>query len=74
MKADIEKFDSGWIGVSLSLAPHEIDLLVDRLKALRAGEVGHFHVRQNRWGPSPGVADIEFSLAEPADNDELTIE
>jgi len=74
MKADIEKFDSGWIGVSLSLAPHEIDLLVERLNALRTGKVDHFHIRQNRWGPSAGVADIEFSLAEAGDTNELTIE
>jgi hypothetical protein len=74
MKATVEKFESGWIGIALSLSPQDVEQLIGKLQALRQGDLGHFHVRQNLWGSTPGVADLEFSMEQAEEEAELSIE
>lgn len=61
MNAKLEKFDSGWIDISLALATEEIDLLLRRLNALKSGEITHFHLRNEDFSLSEGIADIEIT-------------
>jgi hypothetical protein len=74
MWSQIERFDSGWVGITICLGPKEIDKLIDALKALKCGKIGHFHFRSNELGGEAGIADIEISLKGPRQPDNLTIE
>jgi hypothetical protein len=62
MKASLEKFESGWVGLSLGVRPAEIDTLIAKLEALRNGNLGHFHLRNDDLSGQPGLADVEISL------------
>lgn len=62
MNAKLEKFDSGWVGVSLALSTDEIELLLQRLASLKSGDITHFHLRSDDFSPCEGIADIEFCL------------
>ena len=68
-----EQFESGWLGVSIALTDQEVSQLIDRLRELQRGELGHFHVRNDRWEGDLRVADIESSMkgVEEADNMQL---
>lgn len=72
MKATLEDFNTGWLGLSLELTGREIDQLVEALTRIRASG-GHFHCRSN-WSGNPGIGDIEVSLCNSADSGSLTIE
>jgi hypothetical protein len=73
MNVKIEKFDSGWMGISLALGKEEIELFVRRLNKLKAGEIGHFHFRNENFGPDEGVADIEITTIGKDDVDNMVI-
>ena len=61
MNTKIEKFESGWVGLSIALGVDEIDLLLQRLTQLKAGELCHFHLRSADFQCDFGVADIEIT-------------
>ena len=63
MKVELEKFESGWIGISIELKPEAIDDLIDRLETLKSGKIGHFHFRRDRFEEAVGGGDIEISMA-----------
>ncbi len=58
MNIIIDRFASGWVGLSLELCPDEIDNLISRLSSLKVGRCGHFHIRCNDMNDEPGVADM----------------
>lgn len=65
MKIELKKFESGWVGLSLAVTRGDIDLLIQRLSALKSGDIGHFHLRTNNFDGDPSVADVEiFSTTE----------
>jgi hypothetical protein len=75
MKANVEKFESGWVSLQLHLNADEIEVLIARLRELKNKSISHFHIRQNNWTDIPSVSDIEFSLAERvAENEDLTVD
>ncbi len=47
MNAQVEKYDSGWVGLSFALSSDEIDVLVSRLMDLKSGALDHFHCPRN---------------------------
>ncbi len=61
MNAKLEKFESGWVGISLSLDSEEIKLLIRRLSALESRSITHFHLRNEDFTLSEGIADIEIT-------------
>ena len=61
MNTKLEKFDSGWVGLSLALRAEEIDLLLRRLNELKSGDIKHFHFRNEDFESQEGVADIEIT-------------
>jgi len=74
MNTKLKKFDSGWIGISLALGEKEIELLLRRLNELKTGEIGHFHLRNEDFGPAEGVADIEITTIGKEELDNMTID
>jgi hypothetical protein len=74
MDAKLEKFDSGWVGLSLTLDVSEIEALMIRLQKLSSGEIGHFHIRNDDFSAEEGVADIEISMSADMGHGSLSIE
>lgn len=74
MNAKVETFESGWCGISLALAPDEIELLLRRLAELRSGSVNHFHMRTDDFSPDKGVADIEFTILGEGESNNMSID
>lgn len=62
MDIQLNKFPSGWVGMSLTLTDEDINKLVSRLTSLQNGKCGHFHIRRDDLSGEPSVADIEISL------------
>jgi hypothetical protein len=71
--SDIEKFESGWIGLSFAISIQEIDDLVSMLNLLKNGKIGHFHLRACDWSGKEGIADVEFSIKGENDNDNMIV-
>ena len=74
MEAKLEKFDSGWVGLSLALNVSEIEALITRLRNLSSGDIGHFHIRNDDFSADEGVADIEISMIVDMGHGSLSIE
>lgn len=74
MNAKVDKFKSGWIGISLAFGDEEIEVLIRRLEALKAKEIAHFHLRNNDFSRNAGIADVEISMRGDAEADNLWIE
>jgi len=73
MNTKLEKFDSGWIGLSIALGKSEIDLLLRRLNQLQSGEIEHFHFRNDDFESEEGVADIEITTIGKEEHDNMAI-
>ncbi len=73
MKVTLESFDSGWSAITVEMTPRDIDLLIERLQALRGKQIGHFHWRRDDFSRDQGVADVEFSM-DPEAPDDMTVE
>ena len=69
----MQTFESGWVGISLALRLEEIDALIEHLALLKRGVINHFHIVQNAWGKSPGVADIELSVLGEAGSEDMQV-
>jgi hypothetical protein len=68
MRATIEDFKTGWFGITLGVKKSELDLLINRLQALKGDPTQHFHLSADFTG-SGGVGDIEiFVDSEDAPN------
>lgn len=75
MHSKINKFDSGWSGITFSLKREEIDLMLTRLRELNEGKISHFHFRCDDFEQStPNIADVEFSINTACKADDLSIE
>ncbi|WP_145170667.1 hypothetical protein [Rubripirellula lacrimiformis] len=74
MNVVLEKFDSGWVGLSLALGRSEIDVLIQKLNELKSGELDHFHFRCDNFDASEGVADFEITTSGAGDVNNLIIE
>ena len=74
MLGKIEKFDSGWVGISLELTASDIDKLIHRLGDLLNRRIGHFHLRTDDFSMDVGVADIELSLAADESSSNMSVE
>ena len=65
-------FKTGWFGICLVLRQKEIAELKECLDQLATGEVDHFHCSGDCNGPS-GIADIEFSMLDDDETDNMKI-
>lgn len=74
MHAKVEKFESGWIGVSLALSSEDIDLLIHGLQELKSRDIDHFHFRNDDFSSDIGIADIEITRMGKEEKSNLTIE
>jgi hypothetical protein len=73
MNMKFERFESGWLDLSIALRADEIDELVSLLGCLRRREVGHFHFRAIDFSAKEGVADIEFTTQGEDEPDNMGI-
>ncbi len=73
MDTKLEKFNSGWVGVSIALSEEEIDVLIQKLNQLKNDQVKHFHFRNEDFNSEEGVADIEITMINEKD-DNMIIE
>jgi hypothetical protein len=73
MRCMFERFESGWVGVSLSLRPDEIDSLILQLESLKKGTKSHFHFRATSFSEKEGLADVEFSRQGESEVDNMAI-
>ncbi len=62
-----------WFDIALALDPAEIEALIRCLRQLQCGELAHFHLTQTAWKGQSGIADIEFSLKDSEDQDNMQI-
>ena len=74
MNIKLEKFNSGWIGLSIAFSVEDIDVMIERLNDLKSGSIDHFHFRNNDFEADSGVADIEVTRATEGDHDNMIIE
>ena len=74
MNTKLEKFDSGWVGVSLALSSEEVEVLIQRLRELKSGEINHFHLRNKDFTLTEGIADIEITTMGKEELDNMTID
>lgn len=65
MRIDVERFDSGWIGLQFIMTKEESAKLRKLLLALESEEIGHFHTHSLDLDGEPGVVDVKFSLLGP---------
>jgi hypothetical protein len=70
----MDKFESGWIGVSLAVSRQEIELLIQRLKELHSGTIGHFHLRNEDFLSEEGISDIEITTMGAGESDNMTVD
>lgn len=73
MIAIIEDFKTGWYGISFELGTEEIDHLISHLQRLKQGEIGHFHFYEDHTVEKNGIADVEFSLKDEHESDNMRI-
>ena len=57
MHTALEDWKNGWYGVHLGISTEEIDVLIERLKMLKAEPDQHFHLSTTYEG-SGGLGDI----------------
>ena len=69
-----ENFASGWIGLSMSLRPSEVDRLIELLSQLKNGHLDHLHIVQTRVETEPNVADVEISIDPESKDGNMSIE
>lgn len=74
MNTKLERFESGWLGISIALRDEEIDLLLRRLTQLKSGDIRHFHLRNDDFHSDEGVADIEITTIGEQEQDNMTID
>ena len=74
MQVNLEKFDSGWVSLTVAIPRKDIDNLIARLQDLKSGSTGHFHFRTDDFSCESGVADIEFSVAGPSEVSNMVLE
>ena len=72
MRADLENFNTGWFGLSLSLKEKEIDELIEALKNLKESN-GHFHMRGDFSGDG-GIGEIELSIQPDSEESNLELD
>ena len=74
MISKIEEYSSGWCGIFLRFDSKEIDRLIESLRLLQEGEIGHFHLVNNSdFSDERGIADIEISLKEKEEQDNMQV-
>ena len=70
MKAELEKWKEGWLGVSLGLRNEEIDHLITLLQEIRKDNDQHFHISSDCKG-EPGLGGIEIYAKSDAEDDNM---
>jgi hypothetical protein len=69
----LEKHKSGWVGISFAFRRKDIDALIEHLIALKSGQINHFHFRTDDFSKEEGIADVEISLQEENEADNMWI-
>jgi uncharacterized membrane protein YebE (DUF533 family) len=59
MHVEMEDWKNGWYGISVGIAPDEIDRLLDRLNMIKEDHEQHFHISSDYKDPG-GIGDIEI--------------
>ncbi len=74
MKARMHNPGTGWISVSIAFNDREIEELIGKLRALKSGELGHFHFRREEFEDGQGIADVELSMMGSTEVDDMILE
>lgn len=70
MHAKLEDWKNDWYGVQLGLTMEEIDLLIERLRMLKADPEQHFHLSSTYQGTG-GLGDITIYVQAPSEPDNM---
>jgi hypothetical protein len=74
MRGTYETLKDGWVGLTIAVGTQEIEVLIERLRALKSGEIQHFHFRCDDFSADAGVADVEISLKGENECDNMSVE
>ena len=66
MHTALEDWKNGWYGVHLGISADEIDILIERLRMLKAEPEQHFHLSSTYQG-SGGLGDITVYVQDPSE-------
>ena len=66
MRTELEDWKNGWYGTQLALRAEEIDVLIERLRMLKAEPDQHFHLSSDYKGGG-GLGDITVCLQAPSE-------
>jgi hypothetical protein len=66
MHTELEDWKNGWYGVRLGISMDEIDILIERLKMLKAEPDQHFHLSSTYQGGG-GLGDITVFVQGPSE-------
>lgn len=72
MHVELQDWKNGWVGIQIGLSLHEIDMLIERLKVIKADAEQHFHFSSDHTGED-GVGDIEIYVKEDSQADNMWI-
>ena len=70
MRATLNDWKNGWFGVSLGIAPEEIDRLVESLRRLKSDPTQHFHISSD-YKEACGLGDVEVYIKERHEEDNV---
>ena len=72
MRAFLEDWDNGWLGMEVSLTTADIDRLIALLQVIRADPDQHFHASSDYVGTG-GVGQITFCIQQSDEADNLSL-
>ena len=72
MRAKLEDWKNGWMGLELGLSRDEIDELIRLLRMIQEDPDQHFHITSD-YKADGGLGDITLYLKEPGEEDNLSL-
>jgi hypothetical protein len=72
MRASLEDWNNGWVGIEIGLTARDIDHLIASLQMIKADPNQHFHASSDFVGVG-GIGQITFQLQQPNEMDNLTL-
>lgn len=72
MRAKLEDWKNGWMGLELGLSRDEIDELIRLLRMIQEDPDQHFHITSD-YKADGGLGDITLYLKEPGEEDNLIL-
>lgn len=72
MRAQLEDWKNGWMGLELGISRDEIDELIRLLRMIQENPDQHFHITSDHEADG-GLGDITLYLKEPGEEDNLSL-